>query len=287
MWPGPGIREGAVAADALSLRRSRPAVGRIDWRRWGLVTTDCGILRPVPIALVTGSGIRLGRAIALELARSGHDLALHAHRSRGPVEALAREIESLGRRVTIHLADLGTDDGPEGLASEVATAHPTLDVLVNNAGLFEAVPFEQLDRARWRRMQAVNLEAPAFLTRALLPALRRSDAPCVVNITDIGGERPYPGYTHYSVSKAGLLMLTRALAVELAPAIRVNAVSPGTAVFPEDFDDAMRAALLERIPLKREGSAEDIAKAVRFLVQDAPYVTGQVVNVDGGRSSVL
>lgn len=241
----------------------------------------------MPIALVTGSGIRLGRATALELARAGYDLALHANSSRGPVESLAREIEALGRVVTVHFADLSTDAGQDALADEVSRAHPVLDVLVNNAGLFEPVPFEQLDRTRWRRMQAVNVEAPAFLARALLPALRRAPSACVVNVTDIGGERPYPGYTHYSVSKAGLLMLTRALAIELAPAIRVNAVSPGTAVFPEDFDDAMRAALLERIPMKREGTAEDIAKAVLFLVRDAPYVTGQTLNVDGGRSSVL
>lgn len=239
------------------------------------------------VALVTGAGIRLGRAIALELAQSGFDLALHAHSSRTALESLAEAIQALGRRATLHFADLSTDSGQDALAEEVQRAHPTLDVLVNNAGLFEAVPFEDIDRDTWRRMQAVNLEAPAFLTRALLPALRRSSAPSVINITDIGGERPYSGYTHYSVSKAGLLMLTRALAVELAPDIRVNAVSPGTAVFPEDFDEETREALLRRIPMKREGTAEDIARAVVFLVKDAPYVTGHTLNVDGGRSSVL
>jgi pteridine reductase len=161
-----------------------------------------------------------------------------------------------------------------------------LDVLVHNAGLFEKLAFEAIDADRYRRMQAVNVEAPFFLTQALLPALRAASG-VVIHLTDIGGERPIPGYAHYSVSKAALIMLTRALAAELAPSVRVNAVSPGTVIFPEDFDEATRAAFLARIPLGREGDGADVAKAVLFLVRDAPYVTGQVLAVDGGRSSVL
>lgn len=239
------------------------------------------------VALVTGSAVRLGRAIALGLAQAGYDLALHAHRSRDSLESLAAEARALGREVSVHFADLASEAGQEQLAGELRARAPALDAVVHNAGIFESVPVAAIDRARWRRLLALNLEAPFFLTRALLPALEAAPAPAVVHLTDIGGERPMPGYTHYSVSKAGLLMLTRALAVELAPRVRVNAVSPGTVIFPEDFDEATRAAMLRRIPLGREGDPEDVARAVLFLLRDAPYVTGQVINVDGGRSSVL
>jgi pteridine reductase len=129
--------------------------------------------------------------------------------------------------------------------------------------------------------------APFFLTQALLPSLRAGKDPLVVHITDVGGERPVSHYAHYSVSKAGLIMLTRALAVELAPHVRVNAVSPGAVAFPEDFDAAAREAVLKRIPMGREGSVEDIARTIVFLAREAPYLTGQVITVDGGRSAQL
>lgn len=237
-------------------------------------------------AFITGAGVRVGRAIALHLARAGWDLVLHAHRSLEPLEELAAEARSLGRRVDLHAADLSDDRAVDALAAEVAAAHPRLDLLVHNAAIFEALPVESIDRAAWRRMQAINLEAPFFLTRALLPSLRAAASPCVIHVTDVGADRPHPGYTHYSVSKAGLAMLTRALAVELAPLVRVNAVAPGTVAFPEDWDPAARADTLARIPLGREGDVFDVARAVHFLATQ-PYVTGQVLAVDGGRSVML
>src|SRR5690606_29568455 len=139
----------------------------------------------------------------------------------------------------------------------------------------------------YRSMQAINLEAPFFLTQALLPLLERGRSPLVLHIGDIGGERAEPGYAHYAVSKAGLVMLTRALAVELAPRIRVNAVSPGTVAFPEAMDEEARREILARIPMGREGDCEDVARAAVFLALEAPYVTGQILAVDGGRSALL
>ena len=241
----------------------------------------------MPLALVTGAGIRVGRAIAIRLARAGYDLLLHAHRSADTVAETAREIESLGRRTSIHLADLTTMDGVRALAESVRAAAPALDALVHNAAGFEHVPYADITEAQYRRMQALNVEAPFFLTQALLPVLHASPAPCVVHIGDVGGERPTPGYAHYSVSKAGVLMLTRALAVELAPRIRVNAVSPGAVLFPENFSEEARAKQLARIPMRRVGSPDDIGSAVVFLIKDAPYVTGHVLNVDGGWINTL
>ena len=238
-------------------------------------------------AFITGAGIRVGSAVARALAQAGYDLALHANRSIGPLEALAKELRALGRRVTLHAADLAQPQAVDSLAAQVREAWPALDVVVHNAGLYERVDFASITRARYHAMLAVNLDAPFFLTQALLPALHAGQDPLVVHITDIGGERPVSQYAHYSVSKAGLLMLTRALAVELAPRVRVNAVSPGVAIFPESFDEAAREEVLRRVPLGRSGTVEDIARTVLFLAREAPYITGQVIAVDGGRSVQL
>ncbi len=238
-------------------------------------------------AFITGAGIRIGSAVARALGRAGYDLALHANRSVQSLEALAEELRGLGRQVSLYSADLSSPQGVDELGARVRADHPTLEVLVHNAGLYERVPFESITREQYRTMLAVNLDAPFFLTQALLPSLRTAAQPLVVHIGDIGGERPVSHYAHYSVSKAALLMLTRALAVELAPHVRVNAVSPGTVAFPESFDAAAREAILQRIPMGREGSVEDIARVVVFLAREAPYVTGQVLAVDGGRSVQL
>jgi pteridine reductase len=238
-------------------------------------------------AFITGAGIRIGSAVARALARAGYDLALHANRSAKPLEALAEELQGLGRKVSLYHADLSDPRGVDELGARVRADHPTLDVVVHNAGLYERVAFESITREQYRTMLAVNLDAPFFLTQALLPSLRAAAQPLVVHLTDIGGERAESQFAHYSVSKAALIMLTRALAVELAPHVRVNAVSPGTVAFPEYFDAAAREAILQRIPMGREGSVEDIARVVVFLAREAPYITGQVVTVDGGRSARL
>src|SRR6218665_1057039 len=238
-------------------------------------------------AFITGAGIRVGSAVARALGRAGYDLALHANRSGDSVEALAEEFRALGRRVTVPAADLSRPEAVDDLGARVREAHPALDVVVHNAGLYEAIPVGAITRARYQTMLGVNLDAPFFLTQALLPSLRAGTSPLVVHLTDIAGERPVSGYAHYSVSKAGLIMLTRALAVELAPHVRVNAISPGTVAFPENFDAAEREATLPRIPMARDGSVEDVARAVLFLAREAPYITGQVLAVDGGRSAQL
>ncbi|HYO70133.1 MAG TPA: SDR family oxidoreductase [Archangium sp.] len=241
----------------------------------------------MPTAVVTGAGIRLGKAIALALAEVGYDLALHVHRSTEGAEEVATRARALGRTATVHRANLGDPKELESLAASLRQAHPAIDVLVNNAGIFERVAFEDITREQYHRMMGINLEAPFFLTQALLPALRAAPQPLVVNLTDIGAERVVSHYAHYTPSKAGLIALTRALAVELAPRVRVNAISPGTVIFPEDFDEAARQDMLARIPFGREGSAEDVARVVVFLAREAPYISGQVIAVDGARSAQL
>ncbi|RKH94648.1 SDR family oxidoreductase [Corallococcus sp. AB038B] len=238
-------------------------------------------------AFITGAGVRIGSAVARALGRAGYDLALHANRSMEPLEALAQELRELGRGVTLYSGDLSDAQAVDALGARVREAHPALDVVVHNAGLYERVDFAAVTREQYRLMLAVNVDAPFFLTQALLPSLRAGKDPLVVHLTDIGGERAVSHYAHYSVSKAGLVMLTRALAVELAPHVRVNAISPGVVAFPEHFDEAARKEVLDRVPMGREGSVEDVARTVVFLAREAPYLTGQVIAVDGGRSAQL
>ena len=236
----------------------------------------------MPVALVTGAGVRVGRAIALSLADAGYDVALHAHSHRGSLDDVAAAVALRGRRASLHAADLSTVDGAFALADDVMRAWPVLDVVVHNAALFAEVPFDQLTPSQWRLMQAVNVEAPVFLTQRLLPALRRADGGNVVCVADVAAERPIRRHAHYCVSKAALLMLVKTLALELAP-IRVNAVGPGAVAFPDDYDDAKIARILARVPLARTGSPEDVAAAVVFLATQR-YVTGQMIAVDGGRN---
>jgi pteridine reductase len=239
----------------------------------------------MPTALVTGAGIRVGRAIAGELASRGYDLALHAHRSGQGAEQIADSIRDGGRVASVHLADFSKPSGPERLAREVIERFEKVDLVVHNAAIFEKAPFEDLSRERFDRTFAINVDAPFFLTQKLLPALHRAKSPAVIFISDIVAARTFPGYAHYAASKAALDSLTRSLAVELAPRVRVNAVSPGAVAFPPDFDEGMKARMVARVPLEREGSPQDVARTVAFLANDAPYITGETIRVDGGRSS--
>lgn len=241
-------------------------------------------------ALITGSARRVGRAIAFELARAGCDVAVHFHRSGDEAERVAAEIRRLGRRSIVIQADLREPDAPPALVRQVADELGGLDVLVNNAAIF---PKDDADQAQpgqagtvWQQVFRVNVFAPVALIDSAASWLRRSGAGKVVNLCDISADRPWPGYSSYCASKAALVNLTKSYARKLAPEVQVNGVSPGIAQFPEDYSAELRERLIAKVPLKRPGSPEDIARAVRFLVEHGDYITGQIINVDGGRSIV-
>jgi len=222
------------------------------------------------VALVTGAGVRLGEAIARHLARHGYAVAAHyhAHRPRGFTAALQ--------------ADLAAPDGPDALAAAFRSRFSRLDLLVNSAATFEARPLQATDAAAFDAQLDLNVRAPLLLTRALLPLLRRARGG-VVNVADVGGGLvAWSGYAAYCASKAALVRLTECLALELAPRVRVNAVAPGTVLWPTAYGAARRRELAARIPLGRAGKPLDVAEAVRYLAE-APFVTGAVLPVDGGR----
>lgn len=243
-----------------------------------------------PVVLITGAARRVGAAIARHLHDRGVRVMLHYRTSGQEAEALAMVLNAR-RAGSAATAQAALDDtaASDRLVTQTLDVFGRLDGLVNNASSFFRTPLGKIGEAEWNDLVGSNLKGPLFLAQAAAPSLRAS-AGSIVNITDIHASQPDRGYALYTAAKAGLLGLTRALAVELAPQARVNAVAPGPVAWPEDeavFPAAIRSAIVASTLLKRPGSAEDIARTVAFLLFDAPYITGQVIHVDGGRSAHL
>lgn len=241
------------------------------------------------VILITGAARRVGATIARRLHAGGADLALHYRSARAEAEALAAELNA--RRagsVVLFAADLQQTEACGALPGLVVARFGRLDGLVNNASSFFATPVGSIDDAAWNDLVGSNFKAPLFLAQAAAPHLRATEG-AIVNITDIHAERPLAGYALYCAAKGALLTLTRALAIELAPRVRVNAVAPGAILWPSDgqFPTPERNAIVAHTLLKREGAPDDIAVAVQFLLAQATYMTGQVLNVDGGRTAHL
>ena len=240
-------------------------------------------------ALVTGGARRVGAAIVRRLHAAGANVVVHCHRSRDAASALAAELNALRlASAAVACADLLDTGALPGLAAQALSAFGRLDLLVNNASSFYPTPIDAIDEAQWLDLIGTNLKAPLFLARAAAPALRERGG-AIVNIIDIHAERPMRDHLIYNAAKGGLAALTRALALDLGPQVRVNGVSPGAVVWPEAGaweDPAEREAIVRRTILGRTGVPEDIAGAVLYLA-GAPYVTGQILAVDGGRSIVL
>jgi NAD(P)-dependent dehydrogenase (short-subunit alcohol dehydrogenase family) len=233
------------------------------------------------VALVTGGAHRVGRAIALTLARAGADVFVHYHRSAEAVTHTAEEIRGLGRRALTIGADLGQVGEIERMFQEVARAFDRLDILVNSASVFERVDFMAMTPEQWDRTLNVNLRGPAFCAQAAARLMLPRDGGHIVNIADVIGLRPWPRFPHHSVAKAGLVMLTQVLAATLAPTIRVNAVAPGPVLKPPGMSEQRWQAIGAASLLGRPGRASDVAEAVLYLVRSS-YVTGEVLVVDGG-----
>lgn len=233
-------------------------------------------------ALVTGGHRRVGRAIALALGRRGYDVHLTWRRHEADAQATVRDLRALGVAATAHQTELTDPAALAALADRVWDSSG-LSVLVNSASVFPPTRLQDVTEADWDACLAVNLKAPFLLSRTLGTRMRAAGHGVIINLLDWATDRPYPGYLPYFVSKAGLQGLTRALAVELAPQVRVNGVAPGAVMLPEATTEAERQAIVQATPLKREGVAEDVGAAVAYLVADAAYTTGEVLYLDGGR----
>lgn len=237
------------------------------------------------VALVTGAGVRLGRAIAEGLGRAGADVAAHFHSSEAGVDQALATIRADGNRAQKYRADLSSPQEAEALVARVEEELGPISILVNSAALFERADFLQTPLEVLERQWAVNARGPYVLTQSAARRMAARGGGDVVNIVDIGGVfATWAHYSAYQMTKAALASLTRSLALELAPAIRVNGVAPGTVLPPESMDEQTLATLKGRIPQQRFGGPEDIVAAVLFLLTGPTFVTGQILAVDGGRS---
>lgn len=241
------------------------------------------------VVLVTGAAKRVGAEIAAAAHAAGACVVVHYRSAASEAQALVESFETARPGSALGLAaDLLDPASPARLVEQVVGRFGRLDALVNNASTFFATPVGRIREQDWADLMGTNIKAPLFLSQAAAPHLRTTHG-CIVNITDIHAERPLRNYPLYCAAKAALAGLTRALALELAPEVRVNGVAPGPIEWPEDatFDASTRKAIIDHTLLKRCGDPSDVARAVLFLMSDAPYVTGQIVAVDGGRSAHL
>lgn len=234
------------------------------------------------VALITGGSKRIGRSIALRLAYDGADIIINYDSSKSEADALVNELKSFGRRAVAVQADVSHRADVQKLFTATENEFGRLDILVNNAGMFFAAKFEELTEEQWDHILDVNLKSQFLCAQSAAPIMKRQGRGRIINLSSLGGLLPWPGYTHYCVSKAGSIMLTRCLARALGPEILVNSIAPGTIQFPGEPPDE---DYIRRVPLHRTGSGEDIAEAVAYLTK-ADFVTGQILVVDGGRSLV-
>ena len=236
-------------------------------------------------ALITGAAKRIGAAIATRLHDAGANVAIHYFASAEDADQLAAQLNTkrADSALTVH-GDLRRISDLERMIREVVDQTGRLDALINNASSFYPTPLGAITEEQWDDLVGSNLKAPLFLCQAALPHLRESSG-VIVNIVDVHSQRPLRNHPVYGAAKAGLGMLTRSLAKDLGPEIRVNGVSPGAILWPESgVPEQVQDSILKQIPLNRAGEPEDVAAAVLFLIRDAPYVTGQILAVDGGRS---
>ena len=235
--------------------------------------------------LITGAARRIGAACARLLHGEGCNVFLHYRASKDEALALCDELNQIRTHSAYSMqADLLNSTELKALADEAVTVWGGIDVLVNNASSFYPTALTEVTEQQWDELLGSNLKVPFFLAKALSDTLLKNQG-CIVNIVDIHAERGLKGYPVYSIAKAGLVAMTKVLAKELGPVVRVNAIAPGAIIWPETLEsEQQQQEILQRIVLKRQGQPEDIAKAVRFLIQDADYITGQILTVDGGRT---
>jgi pteridine reductase len=246
--------------------------------------------QPPKAVFVTGAAKRVGAEIARTLHAAGCNVVIHCNRSKVEADALAAALNRVRpKSAAVVTGDLLADNALKGLIDQAYSCFGRLDGLVNNASSFQATPVGKIDLDDWLDIMGSNLKAPLFLSQAAAPYLRQTRG-AIVNIVDIHTDHPLKDFVVYNAAKAGLAGLTRSFALELGPEVRVNGVSPGASMWPEnsaDYPPAERERIINQVPLKRVGSAQDIAGAVKFLLLDAPYVTGQILAVDGGREISL
>jgi len=236
------------------------------------------------IALVTGSAHRVGREIALNLAKYGANVAVHYHTKADAAHQTADDIRSLGREAILLQGDISSKSNWLKMREEILSKWKKIDILINNAAIFYRTPFMDISEKDWDLFQNVNLKGTFWGCQVMGEIMYQNKSGKIINIADVAAENVWPNYIPYCVSKAGVIALTKGLAKALAPYVTVNAVAPGTVLLAEKYDEEEETRLIERTPLKRIGSPQDIANTVLFLLKDTDFITGEIIKIDGGRS---
>ncbi len=237
------------------------------------------------VVIITGGAVRVGREISITLARAGMKLVCHYHGSEGEAQSLKKDVQSAGGTVHLFQGDLSQMTTIKNLVSEAMDHYGRIDALVNNAAIFFKTPFGEVKEKDWDSLHTINLKSPFFLSQEVAKVMLEQKSGKIINIGDAGAVTPFPAYLPYTITKAGIINMTRGLAKALAPHIQVNCVNPGPVMFPEDYSEEERSEALKNTLLKREGSAADIANTVRFLLADSDFITGAAFPVDGGRQA--
>jgi pteridine reductase len=237
------------------------------------------------VALITGAAHRIGATIARTLHAEGMNIVVHYRQSREGAQKLQAELNGIRAESCVLIqANLHETRKITEMVREATKAWGRIDAIINNASSFYPTPMGKIDETAWDDLIGSNLKAPLFLCQAAAPQLKKNHG-CIVNIVDIHAERPLKQHPVYSIAKAGLVMLTKSMARELGPEVRANAIAPGAILWPENaMDELTKQRIISGTTLKRQGEPQDIANAVRFLVKDANYMSGQVITVDGGRT---
>jgi NAD(P)-dependent dehydrogenase (short-subunit alcohol dehydrogenase family) len=236
------------------------------------------------VILVTGGAVRVGRAICTALAEESVILYCHFNKSRKEAELLRDEISNSGSTIELIQGDLNNINFTKRLIEQIISERGCIDVLVNNAALFYKTPFGRVTEQDWDRLFDLNLKAAFFCAQHAGIQMKKQGNGKIINIGDPSGDRPWPGYIPYALTKAGIVSMTKGLAIALAPNVQVNCVNPGPVMIPESYSTDQRTQAINRTLLRREGAAEDISATVRFLIEGSDYITGAIINVDGGRS---
>jgi len=237
------------------------------------------------VALITGGAKRIGASIARHLHHSGMDIAIHYRGSQDEAEAVKQSLEAQRPNSVILIqADLESPQAPQQIYAQLTQWRSRLDVLINNASSFHPTPIGEATEQQWDTLIGSNLKGPFFLSQALAPLLKKSRG-CIINLVDIYARKPLKAHPIYCIAKAGNAMMVKSLALELGPEIRVNGIAPGAILWPEkETNNDVQQLIIQDTPLQRSGDPVDIARTVLFLIQDADYITGQVISVDGGRN---
>ena len=234
--------------------------------------------------LITGGAVRLGRAITLEMVKSGAEVYCHYNQSETEALELVKESEKLDGKIHLLNADFSQIDQITSIISKIIDKKNRIDILINNAALFFQTPFGKVNETDWDQLFSVNLKAPFFISQQVGLIMKKVGFGKIINIGDTSGINPWPGYLPYSLTKSGIIAMTKGLAKALAPEVLVNCINPGPVLIPEYYKEEDIKKAINKTLIKKHGSANDIVKTVKYLIQDTDYVTGSIINVDGGRS---